>query len=150
LVYSGAWRGGSHNLLAEVLYDVTDRQCRVHAEEFAMGDLLNRLKECARAQSVSGVSSDSATREKWPSLFEFLTAVTDGSAERTPGHIFIRWAKGEFGICLTDPDLGITAWFNCPSLLLGLDELEERLKTADLDWRVQKPSPYPRKGKGKP
>lgn len=149
LIYQGSWRGGSHNLVGEVFYDANLPEARKYAEDIAMGSFLSKLKEAAAKKVANAVCEDKETRKRWPSIVDFLTLTKDGKEEREPGQIFIRWAKGEYGICLTDPTNEITAWYNVSELLPGLDELEGRLKDADLDWRASKPWGGASKGKKK-
>lgn len=104
-----------------------------------MSDYRLKIKK-GRGKSTDGfVFRDEAFEKEYPTLFDFLSSVTDSTGRsQEPGSVKIFVSEGKLKVLVKSPQEAAVA-FETPDQLTGLWEvLDHKLKEGELDWRDDK------------
>ena len=77
--------------------------------------------------------------ERWPSLWEFMTATEwDDKSRRAVGTILVMFEEGTWKVMLNDKALGRLAFVSGPSWEAAMNKADDAVRTDEADWRKAK------------
>jgi hypothetical protein len=108
-------------------------------KEFLKMSYLEKFSSAACATPPPASPADKQFQKQFPAISEFCwsTAWPDGTV-RTPSSLTFFCEEGQWKVCLSERDRGVSLWGSGPTFEIALQCLEDRLSSDRPDWRKAK------------
>lgn len=124
-------------VMMDIEYPYHPYGCRLHKQVMeGLSMVLRKKSDAAKGARLEGRIDDAVAKKKWPTLFEYLTAVKDdaGNARETATVVFFM-GDGVWSAQVRDRHSESVLWVSSSMLATLLDEIERALNEPNPTWR---------------